>query len=121
MFNTFEKICITIIVVLSVYCIYLNIRNDVLRSELTESYNQIKSLGFDIQQQNNAVNFMKEQSNQQVSRLLLAQKDAEKIRNEYSKKIKQLINEKVPEECDQAIKWGAEQGSILYQCWSVSC
>lgn len=82
---------------------------------------KVMTLSSDIEQQNMAVEQMKDETQKQITKLLQAQKDAQSQIDNYSKKAKVIMKENVSTDCIKAMQWGANKGSIIYKCWAVGC
>lgn len=91
------------------------------QSQRDRYLNEVKELSQNIEQQNLAIEKMKNEAAKQASKLVIAEKDAAKERVLYDKKFKKLLNQSVPLQCDAAMQWGAEHGFDIYECWIINC
>ncbi len=101
--------------------LYLYMMLDVTRSERDDALDKVQRLSDMVSNQNEAIDEMREAAQNQITKLLLAQKDIEKQRDNYNLRVKELMKEKVPNDCKLAMKWGNDKAAKLYQCWVVDC
>lgn len=82
---------------------------------------KVKILTQQINDQNEAIQLLHDDQIKKQNEITIALKDAKKTRENYSKQAKEILAKNVSTDCNQAIKWGADQGSIIYRCWVMSC
>jgi hypothetical protein len=85
----------------------------ILRLERDKAVSNNAVLTMQLQTQNKAIAQMQEKAKQQQEILLKAEKQAQIVAKKEQTEIAQILNSKVPLECNGAVKWGAIQSAKI--------